>query len=143
MTEHDASRDDETTADAPASDAPVDAASDLAAIGDRGAVFEALWRRVLAAWDDDAPHAALLEHALESEQLPELAGRYRALERDPEKAARAKKKLDAIVVTATQMLMATKTPPRVKIPWQWSAAAALSFAVVCAWLVYQLFIPHR
>lgn len=141
MSEEDAPKDH--APDASAADAPVDAESDLASIGDKDAVFEALWKRVLEAWDDDKPHAALLEHALKSEQLPELAGRYRALERDPEKAARAKKKIDGIVIAATQMLMATKTPPRTKTPWQWSAAAALMFAIVCAWLVYQLFIPHR
>jgi len=145
VTEEDAPK-DETKAEAPdasAADAPVDAESDLASIGDKDAVFEALWKRALEAWDDDKPHAALLEHALKSEQLPQLAGRYRAFERDPEKAPRAKKKIDGIVIAATQMLMATKTPPRTKTPWQWSAAAALMFAIVCAWLVYQLFIPHR
>ena len=141
MTEEDAPK-DETTAEAPDASA-ADAESDLASIGDKDAVFEALWKRALEAWDDDKPHAALLEHALKSEQLPDLAGRYRALERDPEKGARAKKKIDGIVIAATQMLMATKTPPRTKTPWQWSAAAALMFAIVCAWLVYQLFIPHR
>lgn len=141
MTEEDAPKDE--APDASAADAPVDAEGDLASIGDKDAVFDALWKRVLEAWDDDKPHAALLEHALKSEQLPDLAGRYRALERDPEKGARAKKKIDGIVIAATQMLMATKTPPRTKTPWQWSAAAALTFAIVCAWLVYQLFIPHR
>lgn len=116
---------------------------DLASVGDRDAVFEALWKRVEGAWDDDKPHAALLEHAIKSEKLPELAGRYRALQEDPDKGARAKKKIDGIVIAATHMLMATKTPTRTKTPWQWSAAAALTFAVVCAWLFYQLFVPHR
>ncbi len=116
---------------------------DLASVGDRDAVFEALWKRVEGAWDDDKPHAALLEHAIKSEKLPDLAGRYRALQEDPDKGARAKKKIDGIVIAATHMLMATKTPTRTKTPWQWSAAAALTFAVVCAWLFYQLFVPHR
>ena len=131
---------------AEAVDAPVasDQASDdgLAAIGDRDAIFEALWKRTLEAWDDDKPHAAILDHALKSEKLPDLAGRYRALKDDPEKGARAQKKIDGIVIAATQMLMATKTPPRTKTPWQWSAAAALTFAIVCVYLFYTLFIPH-
>ncbi|MDF2692508.1 MAG: hypothetical protein K0S65_891 [Labilithrix sp.] len=109
----------------------------------RDAIFEALWARTLEAWDDDKPHAALLDHALKNEKLPELAGRYRGLKDDPVKGPRAQKKIDGIVVAATQMLMATKTPPPTKTPWQWSAAAALTFAIVCAWLFYQLFIPHR
>lgn len=106
-------------------------------------LFEALWKRVEEAWDDDKTHAALLEHALKTEQLPELAGRYRALKDDAEKGARAQKKIDGIVVAATQMLMATKSPPRTKPPWQWTAIAVLMFAVVCSWLFFQLFIPHR
>jgi hypothetical protein len=109
----------------------------------KDAIFEALWKRTLEAWDEDKPHAALLDHALKNEKLPDLAGRYRSLKDDPVKGARAQKKIDGIVVAATQMLMATKTPPRTKMPWQWSAAAALMFAIVCAWLFYQLFIPHR
>jgi len=132
---------------APATDAGVLEASaspeDLVGIGDKDAIFEALWKRTLEAWDDDKPHAALLEHALKSEKLPDLAGRYRALKDDPEKGPRAQKKIDRIVVAATQMLMATKSPPRTKTPWQWSAAAGLIFAIVFVYLFYQLFLPHR
>ncbi len=116
----------------------------LAEIGDKDALFEVLWTRCLEAWDDDKPHAALLEHALRTESLPELAGRYRAIkEEGGERAVRAQKKIDGIVISATQLLMATKTPPRTKPPWQWTAAAAIIFAIVCAFLFYQLFIPHR
>lgn len=106
-------------------------------------IFEALWMRVVEAWDDDKPHAALLEHALKNEKLPELAGRYRALKDDPVKGVRAQKKIDGIVAAATQMLMATKTPPQTKTPWHWNAAAALIFLIVCFWLAYKLFAPHR
>ena len=113
----------------------------LAQLGDEGAIFEALWERALEAWDDDKPHVAILEHALRTESLPELAGRYRALKDDPAKGPRAQKKIDGIVVAATQMLMATKTPPRTKTPWQWTAAAAIVFGLVCAFLFYQLFAP--
>lgn len=116
---------------------------DLLTIGDDDAVFAALWKRTLEAWDDDRPHNALLEHALKNEKLPELAGRYRALKDDPEKGTRAQKRIDAIVIAATQMLMAMKTPTRTKTPWQWTAAAAIFFALVCSFLVYQLFFPHR
>ena len=119
------------------------ASSDLVALGDKDAIFDLLWQRTLEAWDDDKPHQAMLEHALKSEKLPDLAGRYRALKDDPEKGARAQKKIDALVLAATQMMMATKTPPRTKTPWQWTASAALMFAIVCAYLFYQLFLPHR
>ncbi len=114
---------------------------DLEESGDT--LFEALWTRALEAWDDDKPHAALLEHALRAEKLPDLAGRYRALKDDPAKGARAQKRIDTIVVAATQMLMATKTPERTKTPWQWSVSAVLFFAIVCSWLFYQLFVRHH
>jgi len=84
--------------------------------GPADAGFEALWQRVLDGWDDDKPHAALLEFALRTEQLPEVAGRYRKLKEDPTKAERAQKRLDAIVLAATQLMMSMKTPPRTQIP---------------------------
>ncbi len=104
------------------------------------ALFEALWSKVLESWDDDKPHQALLQHALREQQLPELAGRYRKLKDDPEKGARAQKKIDGIVVAATQMLMATKTPPRTKVPWTWTASAALLFGLVIALILYKLLL---
>jgi hypothetical protein len=104
------------------------------------AIFNALWRRVIEAWDDDKPHQAALGYAIEHEMLPEIAGRYRALLDDPEKAPRAKKKIDGIVIAATQMLMSTKTPPREKVPWQWTASAAAFFVIVVAFLAYKLLV---
>ena len=68
-------------------------------------------------WDEDKPHQAALSYAIEHEMLPEIAGRYRKLFDDPEKGARAKKKVDGIVIAATQLMLATKTPPREKVPW--------------------------
>jgi hypothetical protein len=116
---------------------------DLAAIGDEGAMLELLWTRVLEGWDEDGPHRAILEHAVKCERLPDLASRYRALKNDPEKGARAQKKIDGIVVAATQLMMATRTPPTTKTPWTWTAAATLVFVIVSAWLFYVLFVPHR
>jgi len=107
------------------------------------AVFEALWTRVIEAWDDDKPHQAALSHALDRQLLPVIAGRYRKLLDEPSKAERAKKRIDAIVLTATQLMLATKTPPREKVPWQWTASLAVIFVLVMAFLVYQLFIPHH
>ncbi len=49
------------------------------------------------------PHQAALTYALQTERLPDIAGRYRALLDDPEEGARAKKKIDGIVVAATQL----------------------------------------
>ncbi|MCW5815962.1 MAG: hypothetical protein KIT84_33490 [Labilithrix sp.] len=125
-------------------DAPSPSPEELAEIGDHDAIFEALWKRCLEAWEDDKPHNAILEHALKSEKLPDLAGRYRDLKDDAEKGAKADKRINAIVVAATQMMMATKTPPRTKTPWQWNVAAVLFFLVVITYLGYALvYLPHR
>ena len=103
-------------------------------------ILEALWARALEAWDDDKAHAALLDHALRAERLPDLAGRYRALKDDPEKGARAQKKLDAIVVAATQMLFAMKTPARTKVPWQVTLASLIVSVLLLGWLARLLLI---
>jgi hypothetical protein len=105
-------------------------------------VLEALWKRVVDAWDDDKAHAALLEHALRAERLPDLAGRYRALKDDPEKGARAQKKLDGIVVAATQTLFAMKTPARTKVPWQVTLAALIVSVALLIWLARLLLLPR-
>ena len=104
------------------------------------AVLDALWGRVLEAWDDDKPHHALLEYAIREQKLPDVAGRYRAIkEKDAEKAARAQKKLDGIVIAATQMLMAMKSPPdRYKVP---PSVIVVVFVVslLFLWLAYAVF----
>jgi hypothetical protein len=107
------------------------------------AILESLWNRVLEAWDDDKPHHALLEYALRAQKLPEVAGRYRAIkEKDAEKAPRAQKKLDGIVVAATQMLMAMKSPPdRLKVPPAMTATLFAVSMLLLAWLGYAVF--HR
>ncbi len=86
--------------------------SDAAADGSpKDAVLDALWGRVVEAWDDEKAHSALLlEHALRVQALPEVAGRYRSLVGDPERGPKAQKKLEAIVLAATQSLLAMKTP---------------------------------
>ncbi len=109
----------------------------------RDPVLEALWKRVLDAWDDDRTHAALLEHALREQRLPEIAGRYRAFADDAEKGPLAKKKLDAIVVAATQMLMSMKTPPRPgKVPLPITLSAVGICAILLTWLAWAVF-GHR
>ena len=105
-------------------------------------VFQALWARVLEGWDEDRPHQLALTYAIEHEMLPEIAGRYRKLLDDPDKGARAKKKINGIVVAATQLLMATKTPPREKVPWTWTASVALFMVVVLSFLAYKILGHH-
>ncbi len=97
-------------------------------------VLDALWGRVMESWDDDAVHAAALDHAVRAQRLPELAGRYRAIATSGERAEGAKKRLDAIVIAATAMLMAMQTPKPQKIP----LAITLSAFGICAFLLLLL-----
>lgn len=101
-------------------------------------VLEALWSRVLSAWDDDAPHAAALEHALREERLGDLAGRYRTLVDDPVRGPRAQRRLDAIVAAAMTVLESLKTPPPTRPPWQMTAVAALLAAFALTWLAWKI-----
>ncbi|MGD0526475.1 MAG: hypothetical protein ABSE49_15110 [Polyangiaceae bacterium] len=108
----------------------------------KDAVLEALWKRVVEAWDDEKTHGALIEHAMREQRLPEVAGRYRALADDPEKGAVAKKKLDAVVLAATQMLLAMKTPKPGKVPVSITLTAFAVSALLLAWLGWALW-GHR
>jgi hypothetical protein len=105
-------------------------------------VVEALWRRVLDAWSDDRAHAALLEHALRTESLPEIAGRYRALVDDPDKGPIAKKRIDAIVIAATQLLMATKSPKPGKVPLPITLSAFAVCVLMLGWLALVIWGRH-
>ena len=66
-----------------------------------------LWETVLAAWADDAAHAAFIEHARITQQLGAAAARYReqtgggsAYRGDSARAAAAEKRLAAIAMLA-------------------------------------------
>ena len=105
-------------------------------------VLDALWERALAVWDDEKVHAALLDHALRAQQLPQLAGRYRAQSEDPERGPSARKKLDALVLAATQSLMAMKTPKPEKIPLSITLSAFGVCALLLAWLAWAMWGPR-
>jgi hypothetical protein len=105
-------------------------------------VLEALWKRVLDSWDDDRPHAALLEHGVRAQALPEIAGRYRALASDAARGARAKAKLDGVVLAATQMLLSTKTPKPGKTPLSITLSAAAVCLLLLGWLALAVWGRH-
>ncbi len=105
-------------------------------------VLDALWKRVIEAWDDDKTHAAVLDHAMRAQALPDLAGRYRKLTDDPDKREVAKKKLDAIVLAATQMLMSVKTPKPGKTPLPITLSAFGISLALLAWLAFALWGRH-
>jgi len=105
-------------------------------------VLDALWVRVLEAWDDDRAHAALLDHALRSQSLPEVAGRYRTLVDDAEKGPLAKKRLDAIVIAATHMLWSMKTPKPGKVPLPMTLSAFGVSLLLLGWLAWAVWGHH-
>ena len=134
---------DELTEHGASEASPEPGTSDEAADGSPAdPVLEALWGRVVAAWDDEKTHAALLEHALRAQALPEVAGRYRSLVDDPERGPKAKKKLEAIVLAATQSLMAMKTPKPGKVPLSITLSAFGVCALLLAWLAWALWGPR-
>ncbi len=76
------------------------------------AIFETLWARVLEDWTNEKTHGAFLEFVIREKMLPDAAGRYRAIKDEGgDRSPLAKKKIDAIVIAATQMLTEAKTPP--------------------------------
>ncbi|MGH7269062.1 MAG: hypothetical protein ACREJ3_01415 [Polyangiaceae bacterium] len=103
------------------------------------AILDALWERTLSAWEDDAAHDALLEHALRSDLLPDLAGRYRALADDPNKGPIAKMRLDAILAAATSLLSSMKTPRTGKVPLSMTLSVLAICLVLLGWLALALY----
>jgi hypothetical protein len=108
----------------------------------RDPVLDALWTRVLDAWDDDRPHAALLEHAVRAQCLPEVAGRYRELTSDAVRGTRAKAKLEGVVVAATQMLLSAKTPKPGKTPLSITLSAVAVCLLLLGWLALAVLGRH-
>jgi hypothetical protein len=143
VTEPEAPAPREATAEStPAADAPAPAAAAPPLPEPTGdLLFDALWAKVLDAWDDDKVHGAILEYSVASEKLPDLAGHYRALRDDPAKGERAKKRLDAIVLAATQMMMSMKTPENTKVPLPITLTVAALFLFALVFAAYAM--AHR
>ncbi len=118
-----------------------DRASDTEAVADdppTDAVLEALWARAVERWEDEAVHQAVLDHAVRSERLPDLAGRYRALSADADRGAIARKRLDAIVVAATTVLWSMQTPRPTKVPLSITLSAFGVCALLLTWLAWAM-----
>ncbi len=105
---------------------------------DNDPILLAMWNTTLDAWDDDKRHAALLAYALQNESLPDLAARYRALADDAEKGPLAKKRLDALVIAATQLMMNMKTPKPTRNPPWLTATALLIMAIAIGSVAYAM-----
>jgi hypothetical protein len=101
-------------------------------------LLEALWMRVVEDWDNDKAHAALLDHAMRTRALPEIAGRYRAFASDPAKAELAQKKITVIMTAATEMLISMRTPRPGKVPLPITLSAVAICLAMLGWLALAL-----
>ena len=63
-------------------------------------MLEALWKRVLDAWDDEHAHSAFLDYCRSSDRLVEAAVRYRGMAGDHARSLVAEKKLKAVALLA-------------------------------------------
>ena len=77
-------------------------------------IGDALWKKVLADFEADGPHAAYLEHSRATGRLPDAAKRYRGYKdslgesADELTAARIGKRLAAITTLAVSELQASR-----------------------------------
>ena len=91
-------------------------------------MLEALWKKVLDHWDDDAAHGKFLEYCQTSEQLAEAASRYAGMRGDRERSAAAQKKLEAVSLLATSSLLASKGDRLPHLPKWFTVAVLLLFS---------------
>ncbi len=94
-------------------------------------IFDALWKRVIDRWEDERAHAELLQHAQVTEQLAEAASRYAAARADPNRAAVAEKRIEAVSLLATSALLADRADRLPTLPrwFTFALAVALSATV--------------
>lgn len=104
------------------------------------AALDAGWSRVEAEWDDPRAHDKWIGLCAAMGRL-ELAGqRYRVVrEADPERAERAQKSIDRVVVVAMQTLELAREPPppspkRVLLPVALLMTLALVGTALWVWL---------
>ena len=99
------------------------------------ATFTMLWDNVVARWDDDKAHAAFLEFASSKGELPEAAGRYRAIQDEKsDRSELATKKLGAIMAIAMQLMAQERTDPQKKPPKWLTLLVFLVSAAIVLWV---------
>lgn len=90
-----------------------------------------LWKRVVERWEDPTTHGAFLEHCQRTRALSDAAARYRGMVGDRDRGPDAQRRLQGVVLLATQAMMADRTqPPRGLPSWLVALAVVLSVAGV-------------
>lgn len=72
--------------------------------------LEALWKKVLDDWDNEAAHGAFLEYCQSSGRLVEAAVRYRGMAGDHERGPSAEKHLKSVLALAMAQLETLRSP---------------------------------
>ncbi len=73
--------------------------------------LEALWKNVLANWENDAAHHAFLDHCQRHEALDAAAVRYRGMKGDRDRGPVAEKRLTAVLMLAMSKLEVSRKAP--------------------------------
>ena len=105
-------------------------------------VLKALWIRVLEAWDDDKPHAALLDYGLGSERMPEKSldaiGRSRRTRRRGPGPAANSTRSSSWSPNASWR----RGPPRGPVPLPITLTVFAVCVLLLAWVAWALWGPR-
>jgi hypothetical protein len=99
---------------------------------------ERLWKRVVDHWEDTSTHGAFLEYCQRTGALSDAATRYRGMAGDRDRGPEAQRRLQGVVLLATQAMMAERTPPRRGLPAWLVALAALLCSVGVGYTLFRL-----
>lgn len=72
--------------------------------------LEALWKKVLDDWDNQALHGTFLEYCQSNGRLVEAAVRYRGMSGDRERGESAEKHLKSVLALAMAQLETLRSP---------------------------------
>jgi hypothetical protein len=97
--------------------------------------FEALWKNVVDHWDDDSAHAIFLQQCQMNEQLAEAAARYAGMRGDRDRGESAKRRLDAVTVLATSVLLGSRTEREAVISKWFAFVVLLSLGIMAGYVL--------
>lgn len=87
---------------------------------------ESLWKCVVERWDEEATHATFLEYCRRTDALSDAATRYRGMSGDRDRGPEAQRRLQGVVVLATQAMMTQRSsPPQKAQSWLFVLVAVL------------------
>jgi len=100
--------------------------------------FEALWQAVLKDWDEERVHDAFVSYCSQADNLVKAASRYREVEKEPERAERAKKQLEKISALALAQMAALPRSEKVERNGLLWFALVVIVGAVLGWIAVQI-----